>query len=140
MAPGEEVNGPLPADGEVFSLPRARFEADEKSIAADISSQEQDQGHGPEGLKDFPWQWKVTALCLGLALSWGSSFSENTLGPLKGTLIRKLKITNAQVHISEHVGDVMRDAELTVAPSVWGYLLGHFTCKYCPPYHRRIWS
>lgn len=50
--------------------------------------------------KDFPWTWKATALISGIALSWGSSFSENTLGPLKSTLKSELDITNAQVRSS----------------------------------------
>lgn len=51
----------------------------------------------PKMPKDFPWTWKAIALISGIALSWGSSFSENTLGPLKSTLISQLDITNAQV-------------------------------------------
>ncbi|KAJ7234159.1 major facilitator superfamily domain-containing protein [Mycena rebaudengoi] len=46
--------------------------------------------------EDFPLRWKIYALSLALLLPVGSSFSENTLGPLKATLIRELKITNAQ--------------------------------------------
>ncbi|KAJ7687402.1 major facilitator superfamily domain-containing protein [Mycena rosella] len=46
--------------------------------------------------EDFPLKWKIYALSLALLLPVGSSFSENTLGPLKPTLVRELKITNAQ--------------------------------------------
>lgn len=49
---------------------------------------------------DFPLKWKIVALICGVALSWGSSLSENTLGPLKSTLRKELDITNAQVSIT----------------------------------------
>jgi|SRR5688572_29339852 hypothetical protein len=73
-------------------------EADEKQLATVSGSPTDDESIG---IKDFPLWWKITALVLGLALSWGSSFSENTLGPLKATLIRELGINNAQVRIQE---------------------------------------
>ncbi|KAJ7492226.1 major facilitator superfamily domain-containing protein [Mycena latifolia] len=76
------------------------------------STDEKDEVHSKEGIpdqlpvlpaatesdvpEDFPLKWKISALALALMLPVGSSFSENTLGPLKATLVRELKITNAQ--------------------------------------------
>lgn len=81
-----------PVEGNVITPPRS--EADEKAVA-DVTAQPTAESDKP---RDFPLSWKLTALACGLALSWGSSFSENTLGPLKGTLRKQLDITNAQVH------------------------------------------
>lgn len=78
-------------DGEVDA--NAPSPPDEKNTAGDVGYPAEESGTP----KDFPWTWKVTALACGIALSWGSSFSENTLGPLKSILIRKLNITNSQV-------------------------------------------
>ena len=70
-------------------------EVDEKGpIYVNSNPAEESEKHD-----DFPWRWKLTALACGIALSWGSSFSENTLGPLKDTLKKQLDITNAQVRI-----------------------------------------
>lgn len=71
----------------------ADSESDEKRTP-DVTDIATDTSEGP---RDFPWAWKLIALVCGIALSWGSSFSENTLGPLKSTLIKQLDITNAQV-------------------------------------------
>lgn len=65
-------------------------------VSSDDSTNDSDE---PNQTRDFPWTWKLTALVCGIMLSWGSSFSENTLGPLKKTLISELGITNAQVSI-----------------------------------------
>jgi hypothetical protein len=81
-----------PVEGNVITPPRS--EPDEKAVA-DVTAQPTTESDKP---RDFPLSWKLTALACGLALSWGSSFSENTLGPLKGTLRKQLDITNAQVY------------------------------------------
>lgn len=78
-------------DGHVVTPPRS--EPDEKALA-DVTAQPAEDSDKP---RDFPLSWKLTALVCGLALSWGSSFSESTLGPLKGTLKKELDINNAQV-------------------------------------------
>ncbi|EQB48943.1 major facilitator superfamily transporter [Colletotrichum gloeosporioides Cg-14] len=90
------------ADADVATPVRFDSDADEKRIA-DVSSSP--SGH-PVEIRDFPWTWKLTALICGVALSWGSSFSENTLGPLKSTLIKQLDITNSQIlaHWFQHKG------------------------------------
>lgn len=75
------------------TMAAADSEPDEKRLA-DVTDCSTEESDGP---KDFPLAWKLTALVCGIALSWGSSFSENTLGPLKSTLIKQLGITNAQV-------------------------------------------
>ena len=70
-------------------------DADEKTVA-DVANYPSEE---IESIKDFPMRWKLTALICGVALSWGSSFSENTLGPLKSTLKKQLDINNSQVSI-----------------------------------------
>lgn len=84
---GGAIETPAPSQGE------------EKGNA-DVSSRPVTNSEAP---KAFPQSWKITALVCGLALSWGSSFSENTLGPLKGTLKKELNITNAQVSTHDYV-------------------------------------
>ena len=94
MASRDAAPEPMPATDEVVVM-AADSEPDEKRIVdvTDRSTEDSDR------LRDFPLAWKLTALACGIALSWGSSFSENTLGPLKSTLIKKLNITNSQVCI-----------------------------------------
>ena len=84
----------MPATDEVVAV-AADSGPDEKHMA-DVTNRSTDDS---DQLKDFPLAWKLTALVCGVALSWGSSFSENTLGPLKSTLIKELDITNSQVRI-----------------------------------------
>ncbi|KAH7311536.1 major facilitator superfamily domain-containing protein [Stachybotrys elegans] len=71
---------------------------------------------------DFPLSWKITALVCGVMLSWGSSFSESTLGPLKKTLIKKLDITNAQYGAISSATSLVN----TVLPIVGGYALDYY--------------
>lgn len=98
MISKDPVERPLPvADGKDKASP-TRSEADEKGIA-DATTYPSDDS---ESIRDFPWTWKATALFCGVALSWGSSFSENTLGPLKSTLIKNLDINNSQVRFGNH--------------------------------------
>lgn len=95
MASEKVDNGPIVAiDNAVVTPPLS--EADEKG-PSDVHSTE-----GSDKPRDFPLTWKLTALACGIALSWGSSFSENTLGPLKETLKIELEITNAQVCMEQH--------------------------------------
>ena len=96
MASRDSVTDPVPAADEIV-ITAAGNEHDEKRVA-DVTDHATDEDS--DQLKDdFPLRWKLTALVCGIALSWGSSFSENTLGPLKSTLIKKLDITNSQVSI-----------------------------------------
>lgn len=46
------------------------------------------------GASLIPWRFKILAGSMILLFSFGSSFSETTLGPLKSTLIRELGITS----------------------------------------------
>ncbi|GKT65290.1 major facilitator superfamily transporter [Colletotrichum tofieldiae] len=95
MASERPVDRPLPAAGDGDIDTPARPEADEKRITDIVSYPSEDS----DEFQDFPWRWKLTALVCGVALSWGSSFSENTLGPLKSTMIKQLDINNSQVSI-----------------------------------------
>ncbi|KAK7754279.1 hypothetical protein SLS62_003858 [Diatrype stigma] len=101
MAITEPMPAPTEAAASVTAAPD--FEHDEKRIqnVTDCSIEEE-----PERPRDFPLAWKLIALSCGIVLSWGSSFSENTLGPLKSTLIKQLDITNAQIlaHWFQHRG------------------------------------
>ncbi|GAA5915230.1 hypothetical protein JCM6882_003377 [Rhodosporidiobolus microsporus] len=78
---------------------------------------------------DFPLSWKVIALFMGVFLSVGSSFSENTLGPLKSTLRKELDITNAQYGAISSASSLV-NAILPVAGGVmldyWGVEWGAF--------------
>ncbi|KAH8924286.1 MFS general substrate transporter [Atractiella rhizophila] len=69
---------------------------DEKRPEVEIEAAQSKEEVPHEIEKDFPWSWKIIALVLGLLLSAGSSFSENTLGPLKKTLLKELAIDNAK--------------------------------------------
>lgn len=80
-------------ENAVVTPQRSTSEDKEKGVM-DVTDPLPDE---PEKPGEFPLSWKITALACGLMLSWGSSFSENTLGPLKKTLIKELDITNAQV-------------------------------------------
>ncbi|KAK1496724.1 hypothetical protein CCUS01_13303 [Colletotrichum cuscutae] len=92
MVSKDPIERSLPiANGDDNASP-TRSETDEKGIA-DATTYPSDDA---ESIRDFPWAWKATALICGVALSWGSSFSENTLGPLKSTLIKNLNINNSQ--------------------------------------------
>jgi hypothetical protein len=82
-------------DAAAQSLPR-----DEEKTPTNVVGYSTEESQKP---RDFPWTWKLTALACGIALSWGSSFSENTLGPLKSTLIKELDITNSQVSILHQI-------------------------------------
>lgn len=92
MASKTATPGPQPSS-EVQAVGQ-----DEKHVVTDVTSNQSDD----ESFKDFSIQWKVIALVLGVMLSWGSSFSENTLGPLKSTFKENLEINNAQVSIANH--------------------------------------
>ncbi|KAJ0273298.1 hypothetical protein CBS470a_012315 [Colletotrichum nupharicola] len=122
MASEKPTDRPVPAseDADVATPVRFDSDADEKRIADVNSSPSGD----PVEIRDYPWTWKLTALICGVALSWGSSFSENTLGPLKSTLIKQLDINNSQVSrklivlIAKATAVPMRDAS-----SFWGWAL-----------------
>ncbi|KAF8916235.1 major facilitator superfamily domain-containing protein [Mucidula mucida] len=75
-----------------------------------------------ESVQDFPLKWKITALCLGLLLSVGSSFSENTLGPLKSTFKSELKITNAQYGAISSATSLVN----TILPILGGFILDYY--------------
>lgn len=112
-------------------------ESDEKAIA-DVNTHSTDEASKPE---DFPLSWKITALVCGVALSWGSSFSENTLGPLKSTLRKELDITNAQVSMRGRVlSYILRSKQLTGLSLVWRDFISNLTCQYNSSYSGWIWS
>lgn len=99
MVSEKAATEPMPAtEGAVVMATDS--EPDEKRIP-DVTDRSTEESDGP---RDFPLAWKLTALICGIALSWGSSFSENTLGPLKSTLIKQLDITNSQVRIRDTDG------------------------------------
>lgn len=77
----------------------ASSEHDEKNVV-DVSGNTIEDSDTPP---DFPLSWKIIALCCGVALSFGSSFAENILGPLKSTLRKELDITNAQVRLQVNI-------------------------------------
>ncbi|KAJ0344463.1 hypothetical protein KNSL1_009328 [Colletotrichum chrysophilum] len=127
MASKKPADRPVPAaeDADVATPVRFDSDADEKRIADVNSSPSGD----PVEIRDFPWTWKLTALVCGVALSWGSSFSENTLGPLKSTLIKQLDINNSQMLTASVAGKlIVLIAKATAVPmrdasSFWGWAL-----------------
>ncbi|ETS83876.1 hypothetical protein PFICI_05752 [Pestalotiopsis fici W106-1] len=109
--------GSPPSDGsdvaaQTITRPSEKAPADVVGYSAEES----------EKPKDFPWTWKLTALACGIALSWGSSFSENTLGPLKSTLIKELDITNSQYGAISSATSLVN----TILPIVGGYALDFY--------------
>ncbi|KXH56596.1 hypothetical protein CSAL01_03430 [Colletotrichum salicis] len=124
MVSKDPVERPRPvADGEDNASPTLS-QTDEKGIV-DATSYPFDD---TESIRDFPWTWKATALACGVALSWGSSFSENTLGPLKSTLIKNLDINNSQYEAISSATSLVN----TVFPILGGYGLDHHgvECRY----------
>ncbi|KAK1623559.1 hypothetical protein BDP81DRAFT_439069 [Colletotrichum phormii] len=118
MVSKDPVERPLPvADGEDNASP-TRSQTDKKGIV-DATSYPSDD---TESIRDFPWTWKATAIVCGVALSWGSSFSENTLGPLKSTLIKNLDINNSQYGAISSATSLVN----TVLPILGGYGLDHY--------------
>ncbi|KAF4126952.1 Major Facilitator Superfamily [Geosmithia morbida] len=91
---------------------------DEK-VAADATARPSDDYEKP---RDFPLSWKLVALVSGIMLSWGSSFSENTLGPLKSTFKKELKITNSQYGAISSATSLVN----TVLPIIGGYALDYY--------------
>ncbi|KAJ0373776.1 hypothetical protein COL26b_007973 [Colletotrichum chrysophilum] len=120
MASKKPADRPVPAaeDADVATPVRFDSDADEKRIADVNSSPSGD----PVEIRDFPWTWKLTALVCGVALSWGSSFSENTLGPLKSTLIKQLDINNSQYGAISSATSLVN----TILPILGGYGLDHY--------------
>ncbi|GJC88637.1 major facilitator superfamily domain-containing protein 1 [Colletotrichum liriopes] len=116
MASEKPMDRPLPAAGDGDIDTPARPEADEKRIT-DIASYPSEDS---DEVKDFPWRWKLTALVCGVALSWGSSFSENTLGPLKSTMIKQLDINNSQVSIRHDIVTIVENGRPKTNPPKYG--------------------
>ncbi|KAJ4208843.1 hypothetical protein NW759_013605 [Fusarium solani] len=105
-------------DNAVVTPQRSASEDKEKGVM-DVTCPLPDE---PEKPGEFPLSWKITALVCGLMLSWGSSFSENTLGPLKKTLIRELDITNAQYGAISSATSLVN----SILPILGGYGLDHY--------------
>lgn len=42
----------------------------------------------------IPWKYRIPAFCLIVLFGTGASFADVTIGPLKSTLIRELKINS----------------------------------------------
>ncbi|RSL94354.1 hypothetical protein CDV31_014342 [Fusarium ambrosium] len=108
-------------DNAVVTAQRSASRDKEKGVMAvmDITGPLPDE---PEKPGEFPLSWKINALVCGLMLSWGSSFSENTLGPLKKTLIKELEITNAQYGAISSATSLVN----SILPIVGGYGLDHY--------------
>ena len=118
-------------------------EADEKAgaaVAVAAADGQSQSDNTSEIVRDFPWQWKAIALCSGIALSWGSSFSENTLGPLKSTLKKELHIDNVKYGALGSATSLVN----TILPIIGGYGLDYYGVEWqvasfnsCPPatYH-----
>ncbi|KAK4940849.1 hypothetical protein LTR10_019121 [Elasticomyces elasticus] len=119
MAPNTASAKPTPAIDTVVVASEGN-DLDEKALAsADVSSPVDESD---KSIRDFPLKWKLTALTCGIALSWGSSFSENTLGPLKSTLKSQLGIDNAQYGTISSATSLVN----TILPILGGYGLDYY--------------
>ncbi|KAH6970942.1 major facilitator superfamily domain-containing protein [Ilyonectria sp. MPI-CAGE-AT-0026] len=106
----------LVTEGAVVT--RIPSEPDEKKVA-NIGSHPTKESDKP---KDFPLSWKLTALACGVALSFGSSFAENILGPLKSTLRKELEIDNARYGAISSATSLVN----TILPIIGGYGLDYY--------------
>ncbi|QRV76658.1 major facilitator superfamily transporter [Ceratobasidium sp. AG-Ba] len=73
-----------------------------------------------------PWRWRIIAWLFALSLAVGSSFSESTLGPLKSTLIKQLKINNARYGTIASATSVVN----MFLPIVGGYFVDFYPLEY----------
>lgn len=72
--------GELPIDGTVEKKERSVFEDDGEAI--------------PHQVTDTPLKYRLIALSCILFFTTGAAFAESTLGPLKSTFVRELKINS----------------------------------------------
>ncbi|CAG9975835.1 unnamed protein product [Clonostachys byssicola] len=118
MASEMTTSGAMPPkEGVVVT---SNFHESEEKNQARVNSHEATDSEEPH--EDFPWTWKTVALCCGVALSFGSSFAENILGPLKSTLIKELDINNAQYGAISSATSLVN----TVLPIIGGYGLDYY--------------
>ncbi|KAF7548504.1 hypothetical protein G7Z17_g7008 [Cylindrodendrum hubeiense] len=106
----------MTTDGAVVSP--VTSEPDEKNVT-NVSNRPTAESDKPD---DFPLSWKLIALACGIALSFGSSFAENILGPLKSTLRKELEIDNARYGAISSATSLVN----TVLPIVGGYGLDYY--------------
>ncbi|KPM41707.1 hypothetical protein AK830_g4865 [Neonectria ditissima] len=110
-------SGPMPTTDAAI-ITHTSSEPDEKGVL-DVTNCPSE--HSVK-TKDFPLTWKLTALACGVALSWGSSFSENTLGPLKSTLKKELEISNTKYGAISSATSLVN----TILPILGGYGLDYY--------------
>ncbi|KIY71911.1 MFS general substrate transporter [Cylindrobasidium torrendii FP15055 ss-10] len=120
MIPELPRNGPADADAASINEKGSSTEDVDKT-PSDVEATDVETST-IHSIHDFPWTWKVTALVLGLLLSAGSSFSENTLGPLKSTFKKELGITNAQYGAISSATSLVN----TILPIIGGFILDYY--------------
>lgn len=92
----DPTSSPRPED-LVAGLPRSKepFHDDEHDgIGASLTNT---HTHVKQNVVDIPMRYRLLAFSMILFFSTGSAFSEATLGPLKSTLLKQLKINSASI-------------------------------------------
>lgn len=76
-------------------------------------------------IDDIPLKYRLMAFCFVVFFSTGAAFAEMTLGPLKSTLVKELKLTSETCRYKADLRRAIRD---------------HFNClelgQHCAPHHR----
>lgn len=76
------------------SFNKTGAEGDKESPYGDQLPELRKQDRHDQHVQTIPWRYKLPAGAMILLFAFGSSLSETTLGPLKSTLIKELKITS----------------------------------------------
>lgn len=104
------VAGDVSADGDVEGK-------DEKTDALSVARSEY-----PVQVTDTPLHLRLIALSMILFFTTGAAFAESTLGPLKSTFVRELKINNAQFASISTASNLVN----TVLPLIGGTVMDYY--------------
>lgn len=76
----------------------------------------------PHQVTDTPLHLRLIALSMILFITTGAAFAESTLGPLKSTFVRELKINNAQFASISTASNLVN----TVLPLIGGTVMDYY--------------
>lgn len=76
----------------------------------------------PHQVTDTPLHLRLIALSMILFFTTGAAFAESTLGPLKSTFVRELKINNAQFASISTASNLVN----TVLPLIGGTVMDYY--------------
>lgn len=136
----------------VQALPTLTLKNDTYPLGGDLPTRTRDKdqhnnddGRDEQGVlikPDIPWRYRLLAFSMILFFATSSSFCESTLGPLKSTLVKELKITSESEYKS-HFALWMRGS-LGMFPDdrcpIWSYRLRFESGQYHPAHHWRYWN